>query len=606
MSSSPRGDVVRTTPRLLPVLLLAVSACGSPTLPAPPDAPDPPATKRAGPTVRVDAVYPGGSAHVICDTVAVPIEHQMKDLEEITSLESECRNDGSYRLTVRFKSGTDVNVATALVRERVALINARLPPLVCREGVTVRNDDPGRFPTLWVAAASPNGTYDAMFLNNYAAQRVKDELTRVPGVADVRAVSRSEIAIRVWPDPDKLAASQITIRDIVQMVELHNIRMEAGQPGRALAKKIPPLTFTFLGRRPDVEQLHRTFLKETSDEKIICLGDVSRVELAPKSDGFTRVGGKPAALQAVRVDDTKSVIGELRKRFAEFEKTNPKDLTTGLVADLSADRCAVIELWLPAAASSARTQDTVARVEKLIRGLPESPDCLAFSERETDAVTFLVKLPPGVGPADLRKALAEIREVSVRVSDLSSDRPFPVRVAILDKGRHGWAKLREVGDTAMKRLAKDGLALDPALTPAPGAPHLSITLDRKKLKELGLNPEDVVKAIGFEIGDPDFTDAILESRSMRHTLGEQFRGAGELKKVALKAPAGKTIPLGAVAEVHEFVPETTILRVNLHPALVVTADVPPGKTVTEVTAECVRAAKAVVPRGFEVCEMSAA
>ncbi len=599
---------MRITPRLLPVLLLAVSACGSPAVPTPSDAPDPPATKSAGPTVRVDAVYPGASAHVICDTVAVPIEHQMKDLEGMTSLESECRNDGSYRLAVRFKSGTDVNVATALVRERVALIKARLPPVVSREGVTVRNDDPGRFPTLWVAAASPNGTYDAMFLNNYAAQRVKDELTRVPGVTDVRAMSRSEIAIRVWPDTDKLAASQITIPDIVGTVELQKILFEAEQAGRAPAETSVPLTFTYLGRRPDIELFHQTCLKFGPEQTVIRLGDVSRIELAPKSDGFTRVGGRPAALLAVRVIDTKSAAGELRKKLAEFEKTNPKDLTTGLVADLSADRFAVIELRFPTEASAARIQDMVTRVEKLVRDLPGKPDCLAVSESEMSTEIVLVKLSSGdsPSPADLRTALAQVGGAAVRVSNLLSGRPFPVRVAILDKVGHGWAKLRAAGDAVVQRLAQAGVALDPALTQAPGSPRLSINLNYEKLKQLDLDPKDVVKAIGVAVGNPDITDAILDSWWMSHSLGKQFRGANELKKVELKAPAGKTIPLGAVAEVHEFVPEATMLRVNLHPAMVVTADVPPGKTVAEVTAECVKAARAVVPRGFEVCETSAA
>src|SRR6184192_2319814 len=135
------------------------------------------------PTVEVSATYPGANATVVADTVASPIEQQVNGVEDMLYMSSQCTNDGTYTLTVTFKPGSDLNLAQVLVQNRVNLAQPILPPLVQRRGVTVKKKSPSIL--MMVNLFSPDGTRDNLYLSNYAAIQLRDEIARLPGVGDI-------------------------------------------------------------------------------------------------------------------------------------------------------------------------------------------------------------------------------------------------------------------------------------------------------------------------------------------------------------------------------------------------------------------------------------
>src|SRR5204862_3007644 len=156
----------------------------------------------------VSAAYPGANAKVVADTVAAPIEQQINGVENMMYMSSTSSADGSYALTITFQIGTNLDDAQVLVQNRVALAEPTLPEEVRRQGVTVRKQSSNI--VLAISLTSPEGTYDGLFLSNYATLRLRDELSRVPGVGEVAVRGVGSYAMRVWLDPDKMAALQLT------------------------------------------------------------------------------------------------------------------------------------------------------------------------------------------------------------------------------------------------------------------------------------------------------------------------------------------------------------------------------------------------------------
>jgi multidrug efflux pump subunit AcrB len=575
---------MRTAVSLLPVLL-ALAGCSRSSTP-PPEADD-----DSGPVIRVTASYPGASAHVTQETVAFLLLQQINGAEGLVRLESECRDEGTCEITARFKPGTDIKVAQVVVQNRVALAQAGLPLVVQREGVAVLKGDPDRFPRLWVAVASPDGTHDALFLHNHAL-RVKDELARVAGVADVRTVGRLEIAIRVWPDADKLAAHKLTVKDIVVAVEGQNIRAEAGQPGRP-AGGAAPLTFASFGGITDPEQFRKFILKATADGEIIRLGDVSRVEVAASTDGFARVNGKPAALLAVSTQPGEVSADDLRKALDDLGKAAPKGAEVRLVADTAADSLAVVELRLPDVPGVARTREAADRAVKLIRRLPGSPECFAFIEREANAATVLVKAPPKDGPtlADLRKVLAEIKEARARASDLSTGVAFPVRLALTAPERG--EKLYQWAEAVAKQIAADGAAADADVYAGREVPQLLVEIDREKMQEIGVTASDIAATLRTAVGGIDVNDFGGFGRTLvvRVRGDKPAVGVDDLGQLAVKAEQGRPVPLRNLSQFRKVTAVPAVLTVDMQPALRITAAPPEGKSAAEATRRCVEIAE---------------
>ncbi len=542
--------------RTATLLVLALAAgCNRPAAPADP-----------GPVVRVKASYPGASATVVADTVAAPIELAVTGAEGAVLLESESRDDGSYTLVVRFKPGTDVNTAQVLVQNRVNIAVPAIPDEVRRLGVSVDKTDPDRFPDLWIAVT---GAEPALL--GAAAGRTRDELVRVVGVWDARVVGAPTSGVRAWLDPDKLADCGLTADDVATALRTQNLAVAAGQIGAPPGGQ-PGLSLTTPDGLPDLDALGGTVLK-VRDAALVRLRDVAKLELRPSDDAFARANDAPAVLLAVTADDPAAV----RKRLAEIDKL-PKGVRVEAVAD---GRGTVVEVRLPGGASAARTREATERAVKAVRALPGSPACLAFSGRETNAATVLVTAGnDGPSRADLRKALADLKDARVRVSDLAAGRPFPIRLAL---SADDPAKLRAWADAVAQKLAADGLALDSDVAPGPDVPHLSVNVDREKAAKLGIAVADITEVMQTHLG----------------TKGD------DLKQLQVSAAGGKMVPLGAVVEFKEGTAPPAVVRVNLKLALCLTAAVPPVKSVAEVVAACRKVAEAEAPKGGTVVDLSA-
>jgi multidrug efflux pump len=148
------------------------------------------------PTVLVTAVYPGANAQTVRDTVAAPIEQQVSGVENMIYMSSQCTNDGTYTLTVTFKLGMDSDMAQVLVQNRVSLALPVIPDLVQRQGINVKKMSPNIM--MIVNLVSPDGRYDDIYLSNYATIQIKDELGRLPGVANISYLGQRDYSMRAW------------------------------------------------------------------------------------------------------------------------------------------------------------------------------------------------------------------------------------------------------------------------------------------------------------------------------------------------------------------------------------------------------------------------
>ncbi len=248
------------------------------------------------PTVEISTSYPGADAKVVADTVATPIEQEVNGVENMIYMSSSSTSDGKMTLTVTFEVGTDLDMAQVLVQNRVAIAEPKLPEEVKRQGITTKKKSTSM--TLALCVFSPDGKYDELFLSNYATKYIKDELSRVPGVGDVSVFGTSEYGMRIWLDPNKLAARGLTTSDILGAIREQNVQVAAGQIGQP---PTPPgqnfqYTITTTGRLANEEQFEDIIVKTGADGQIVRLKDVARIELGAESyNWFSQLNGKPCA-----------------------------------------------------------------------------------------------------------------------------------------------------------------------------------------------------------------------------------------------------------------------------------------------------------------------
>ena len=190
------------------------------------------------PSVVVRATYPGANPKVIAETVAAPLEQQINGVENMLYMSSQATTDGVLTLTVTFKIGTDVELAEVQVQNRVQRALPRLPEEVRQIGVMTQKSSPDL--TMVVHLVSPDSRYDELYLRNYAVLNVRDELQRIPGVGEVLVLGAGDYAMRVWLDPDKLAARNLTARDVVRAIREQNVQVAAGVVGAAARRRSTP------------------------------------------------------------------------------------------------------------------------------------------------------------------------------------------------------------------------------------------------------------------------------------------------------------------------------------------------------------------------------
>ncbi len=252
------------------------------------------------PTVEVKATYPGASASVVAETVAAPIEQQVNGVEDMIYMSSTSASDGSYTLTVSFEIGTNLDMAQVLVQNRVTLAQPNLPEEVKRQGVNTKKKSNNI--VLIVSLSSPDGRYDELYMSNYATLRLKDTLSRIPGVGDVGIFPSSDYSMRIWLDPRQLKSRNLTTDEVLSAIREQNVQVAAGQIGQPPAPRGQSFQYNVnvLGRLVDIEQFEEIIVKTGEGGRITRLKDIARIELGGKTYDITsRLSGKPSASIAV-------------------------------------------------------------------------------------------------------------------------------------------------------------------------------------------------------------------------------------------------------------------------------------------------------------------
>src|SRR5215469_5576483 len=227
------------------------------------------------PTITVTANYPGANAKVVADTVATPIEQEVNGVENMLYMFSRCTNDGQMTLDVTFKLGTNLDMSQVLVQNRVAIAEAKLPDEVKRQGVTTKKKSPSILLCINLISekeTDPNTgkerfKFDQLYLSNYATNNIKDELARVEGVGDVTFLGPRDYSMRIWLDPEKLAARNMTASDVTKAIREQNVQVAAGRLGQ------PPtptgldfqLTIDTQGRLVEPGQFEKIVVKTSDD-----------------------------------------------------------------------------------------------------------------------------------------------------------------------------------------------------------------------------------------------------------------------------------------------------------------------------------------------------
>ncbi|MBK1656785.1 multidrug efflux RND transporter permease subunit [Paracraurococcus ruber] len=290
----------------------------------------------APPTVVVATSYPGASAQVVADTVATPIEQEVNGTEGMLYMSSQSTSDGRMVLTVTFRLGTDPDRAQILVQGAVSTALPRLPEEVRRWGVTTRKLATDRLMIVFVS--SPDGSYDQLYVSNYALRQVRDELLRIDGIGDIDMQGARDYAMRVWLDPGRMAANGVTAEDVIAAVQAQNAEVAGGQIAE------PPVTgqafqpnLMFRGRLADPAEFEHIVIRAGADGRLLRLHDVGRVELgaAAYTTGST-LQGRPAVALAVTQRPGSNALAtatQIRTRLAEITANFP----AGIQAEIAYD-----------------------------------------------------------------------------------------------------------------------------------------------------------------------------------------------------------------------------------------------------------------------------
>jgi HAE1 family hydrophobic/amphiphilic exporter-1 len=282
------------------------------------------------PVVNVTATYTGADAETVENTVAAPIEAEVNGVEDMIYMSSDSSDSGRYNLTVTFAVGTDPTIATVNVQNRVTQATSGLPIEVTSTGVVTEKSSTSML--LVATLFSPGGTYDEVFLSNYASINIKDALARVPGVGKSDVMTDFSYAMRLWMDPDRMTGLSVTPADVIAAINEQNLTVSAGQIG---AQPVPDgqqfqYAVTAQGRLSTVQEFENIIIRTGDAGSVLRVRDVTRVELGSSSYGFSgRYEGIPATVIAIYQAPGENALSVAAGVYAELERlsrTFPQDI----------------------------------------------------------------------------------------------------------------------------------------------------------------------------------------------------------------------------------------------------------------------------------------
>ena len=289
------------------------------------------------PQVSVTTTYPGASAAVVESTVAQPIESQVIGVDKMIYMKSVSGNDGSYSLKVSFELGTDPDIDTVNVNNRVQVALSKLPEDVRKQGVTVKKQSSALLGV--IALYSPKRTHDELFISNYATINLLDQIRSSPGVGDATLFGPQDYSMRVWVRTDRLTGLGLTTADIINALQSQNVQAAVGRIGARPTSNDQQIQLNVQtkGRLTSVKEFEQIVIRTNPDGSILRLGDVARLELgAANMDRSTRLNGAPAALIAVYQApgaNALAALGGVKAVMQDAARSFPDDLAWKVTYD---------------------------------------------------------------------------------------------------------------------------------------------------------------------------------------------------------------------------------------------------------------------------------
>ncbi|QXH78879.1 efflux RND transporter permease subunit [Pseudomonas salmasensis] len=288
------------------------------------------------PTVQVTASYPGANPQVIAETVAAPLEQVITGVEGMLYMTSQSATDGRMILTATFAQGTNADMAQIQVQNRVSRALPRLPEEVQRLGVVTQKTSPDIL--MVVHLLSPDQRYDPLYISNYAYLQVRDELSRLPGINDVLVWGAGEYSMRLWLDPDLIAARGLTAGDVIAAVREQNVQVAAGSVGQSPDSTAAfQVTVNTLGRLTDEEQFGDIIIRTGDNGQVTRLRDVARIEMGADAYALrSLLDGEPAvALQIIQSPGANAldVAQSVRDTMQRLQTNFPEGLVSRIAYD---------------------------------------------------------------------------------------------------------------------------------------------------------------------------------------------------------------------------------------------------------------------------------
>ncbi len=282
------------------------------------------------PSVAVTATYPGASADVVESSVAQQIESAVNGVEDMLYMNSTSNDDGSYNLTITFNIGTDPNIASVNVQNRLKQVENLLPAEVIKQGVIVQSKMSSMLQVFVVSSTNPE--YDDTFLTNYVLINIKDEIARTPGVGDIQVFSTLDYSMRVWLNNDKLKSLKLSTNDVLQAIQGQNLQGSIGRIGVMPSTEDQQFQFslTTQGRLTSPEEFGEIVIRANADGSYLFLKDIARIELGSKSESLRTIyNGRPAtgfAIFQAPGSNAVDVATAINKKIVELQAKMPKDI----------------------------------------------------------------------------------------------------------------------------------------------------------------------------------------------------------------------------------------------------------------------------------------
>ena len=289
------------------------------------------------PTVQVNAVYPGANAETVAQTVGIPIEQQVNGVEGMMYMSSTSSASGMYALTVTFEVGTDIDMATVMVQNRVSVALNSLPEAVKQQGVTVQKKSSNIVMMLTLVGDS---VYDGLYLANYANLNLVDQLTRVPGVGAVNVMGAGDYSMRIWLDPEAMRIRGLSAQQVYTAIQAQNMEVSAGNVGQPFGRtgnNAFQYTLNVKGRLATPDEFGEIILRVEDGGRILRLKDVARIELGSKKyNVVSRLEGQPTAGIAVYQlpgSNSLDVAKGVKARMAELAEAFPQGIRYQVTLD---------------------------------------------------------------------------------------------------------------------------------------------------------------------------------------------------------------------------------------------------------------------------------